>query len=70
MVHRTIYRLLAVLGLGLLLMAGLLAWQGERALPLWLGGAGMLLLLPLLHRRHRAEFRLPREVRERMHGPF
>lgn len=61
-----VYRLFAILGALLLLAAGLLAWQGDRVLPLWLGGAGALMLLPLLNRRHRAEFRLPREVRERM----
>lgn len=70
MIHSTLYRGLAILGLGLLVLAGLLAWQGERTSALWLGGAGVLLLLPLMHRRHRAEFRLPREVRERLHGPF
>lgn len=61
-----VYRLFGILGALLLLAAGLLAWQGDRVLPLWLGGAGGLLLLPLLNRRHRAEFRLPREVRERL----
>lgn len=65
-----VYRLLAILGLLLLLAAGLLAWQGARELPLWLGGAALLLMLPLGNRRLKAANRLPRGARERMFWIF
>lgn len=59
------YRILFIVGLQLLLAAGLLAWQGGRELPLWLGGAGLLLMLPLLNRVVNRTNRLPADAERR-----
>ncbi len=59
------YRIAFIVGLQLLLAAGLLTWQGGRELPLWLAGGGLLLMLPLLNRAVNRTNRLPAEAERR-----
>ena len=60
-----LFRLLAIAGVLMLLVAGLLTWQGEREWPLIIGASAALLILPALHRAHRRSSNWSKEMRDR-----